>query len=87
MGVKGLQTYVQSRLPLSDFTVHLASLRDGTADMVVVDGMALIRRLYEQTLDWAGCLGFTSSGQTRIEASRMGSLWSGQSAGVMGFAL
>ena len=54
MGVKGLQSYVQSRLPLTDYTVELASLRDGTADAVVVDGMALIRKLYEQSLDWVG---------------------------------
>ena len=54
MGVKGLQSYVQNRLPLTDYIVELASLRDGAADAVVVDGMALIRKLYEQSLDWVG---------------------------------
>ena len=49
MGVKGLQSYVQNRLPLTDYIVELASLRAGTADAVVVDGMALIRKLYEQS--------------------------------------
>jgi len=48
MGVKGLQSYVQNRLPLTDYVVELASLRAGAADAVVVDGMALIRKLYEQ---------------------------------------
>ena len=48
MGVKGLQSYVQKRLPLTDYVVELASLRAGAADAVVVDGMALIRKLYEQ---------------------------------------
>ena len=54
MGVKGLQSFVQERLPLSQFTVPLSSLKNGAADVVVVDGMALIRRLYDQTLDWVG---------------------------------
>ena len=49
MGVKGLQSYVQNRLPLTDYIVELASLRAGAADAVVVDGMALIRKLYEQS--------------------------------------
>ena len=49
MGVKGLQSYVQNRLPLTDYVVDLASLRAGAADAVVVDGMALIRKLYEQS--------------------------------------
>ena len=48
MGVKGLQSYVQNRLPLTDYVVELASRRAGAADAVVVDGMALIRKLYEQ---------------------------------------
>ena len=49
MGVKGLQSYVQNRLPLTDYIVELASLRAGAANAVVVDGMALIRKLYEQS--------------------------------------
>ena len=49
MGVKGLQSYVQNRLPLTEYIVELASLRAGAADTVVVDGMALIRKLYEQS--------------------------------------
>ena len=44
-----MQSYVQNRLPLTDYVVDLASLRAGAADVVVVDGMALIRKLYEQS--------------------------------------
>ena len=54
MGVKGLQSYVQQRLPPNEHKVELASLRQDAADAIVVDGMALIRRLYDQTLDWVG---------------------------------
>ena len=54
MGVKGLQSFVQERLPLAHYTVPLSSIHSGGADVVVVDGMGLIRRLYEQTLDWVG---------------------------------
>ena len=56
MGVKGLHSYMERRMPPRDFAIGLHELRARAngADMVVVDGMALIRRLYPQELDWVG---------------------------------
>ena len=56
MGVRGLHTFVEHRLPPRSLLVTLDALATecGAADTVVVDGMALIRRVYPQHLDWLG---------------------------------
>eukprot|EP00966_Prymnesium_polylepis_P158477 3663452-Prymnesium_polylepis.1 len=54
MGVKGLHSFVEGALPRRDHTLTLDQLRAsaGDADTIVVDGMALIRRMYARDLDW-----------------------------------
>ena len=55
MGVKGLHGFVEAALPRREHTITLEQLRaaggDAT-DTIVVDGMALIRRMYARSLDW-----------------------------------
>lgn len=57
MGVKGLHTYLEGKLPAEKYTVTLAEIADmafraGLACTIVVDGMALIRKLYTPDLEW-----------------------------------
>ena len=57
MGVKGLHTYLEGKLPSEFHTTTLTALADeafraGTSCTVVVDGMALIRKLYTPDLEW-----------------------------------
>jgi len=55
MGVKGLHSFVERKLSGTEYRVNLADLPRLTgSDIVVVDGMALIRRLYPFALDWVG---------------------------------
>ena len=55
MGVKGLHTFIERKLSQNEHRVSLADLPRLTgSDVVVVDGMALIRRLYPLALDWVG---------------------------------
>ena len=51
MGVKGLHTFLEGRLPAA---AHCLALTELAADggVVVVDGMALIRKLYTPDLEW-----------------------------------
>ena len=54
MGVKGLHSCIEGKLPQREHTMTLSALaiQGGPSATVVVDGMALIRRLYTQDLDW-----------------------------------
>lgn len=57
MGVKGLHSYLEGKLPHASHTTTLAALADaafaaGSACVVVVDGMSLIRKLYTPDLEW-----------------------------------
>lgn len=55
MGVKGLHSYLERRLPPAEHRVALSELPGRTgSNVVVVDGMSLIRRLYPFSLDWVG---------------------------------
>ena len=57
MGVKGLHTYMEGKLPAAQHTTTLAAIADaafsaGRSCTIVVDGMALIRKLYTPDLEW-----------------------------------
>ena len=57
MGVKGLHSHMESKLPAAQHTATLPELADaahrgGLACTIVVDGMALIRKLYTPDLEW-----------------------------------
>jgi hypothetical protein len=55
MGVKGLHSYMETRMPLARHKValrELASSLPGGRGTIVVDGMALIRRMYTLDLEW-----------------------------------
>lgn len=55
MGVKGLHSFIERKLAPVMYRVALAELPRLTgSDVIVVDGMALIRRLYGFDLDWVG---------------------------------
>ena len=55
MGVRGLHSFVEGKLPAAQHTIPLAAVRAlSGGDCIVVDGMALIRRLYSAELDWVG---------------------------------
>ena len=57
MGVKGLHSYLENKLPASQHITTLPALADAafkakTAPTIVVDGMALIRKMYTTDLEW-----------------------------------
>ena len=53
MGVKGLHTYLEGRLPSAKNVVNLPDLAAlSGSSTVVVDGMALIRKMYPPDLEW-----------------------------------
>ncbi|KAL1527971.1 hypothetical protein AB1Y20_009342 [Prymnesium parvum] len=54
MGVKGLHSFVEGALPAREHMLNLHEVRAlrGESDTIVVDGMALIRRMYTRNLDW-----------------------------------
>ena len=57
MGVKGLHTYLENKLPSEQHMFTLAELADQAFHnkrqcTIVVDGMALIRKLYTPDLEW-----------------------------------
>ena len=64
MGVKGLHSYVESKLPASEHMLTLAELAAASCSpetassgptpsrVIVVDGMALIRKMYTPELEW-----------------------------------
>jgi len=55
MGVKGLHSYLERKLSADAYRLPLSELPRRTgSDVVVVDGMALIRRLYPMDFDWVG---------------------------------
>lgn len=62
-GVKGLHTYLEGRLPVSQHTVPLRALAgtgvlpgsmdaSANASVIVLDGMALLRKMYPADLEW-----------------------------------
>lgn len=57
MGVRGLHTYLENKLPSEQHTCTLSELADTAFHnkrqcTIVVDGMALIRKLYTPDLEW-----------------------------------